>query len=56
MIPLLKMAFRNLGRNRRRSLLSALAVSMGVGLLLLMASVLSGEMRDTLQNSMKLYS
>lgn len=56
MIPLLKMAFRNLGRNRRRSLLSALAVSMGVGLLLLMASVISGEMRDTLQNSMKLHS
>lgn len=56
MIPLLKMAFRDLGRNRRRSFLSALAVSMGVGLLLLMASIISGEMRDALQNTMKLHS
>ncbi len=34
MISMLKMAIRNLGRNRRRTLLSALAVAMGLALLL----------------------
>ncbi|HEY5901432.1 MAG TPA: ABC transporter permease [Anaerolineales bacterium] len=56
MIQLFKMAFRDLGRNKRRSLLSALAVSMGMSLLLLMASVLAGEMRGALQNTIKLQS
>ena len=56
MIQLFKMAFRNLGRNRRRSLLSALAVSMGLALLILMASVVTGEMRGALENSIRLQS
>ncbi len=54
MIQLLKMAFRNLGRNRRRSLLSALAVAMGLALLVLMASFVTGEMRAALENTIKL--
>jgi ABC-type lipoprotein release transport system permease subunit len=54
MTQLFKMAFRNLGRNRRRTLLSALAVSMGMALLLLMASVVAGEMRGALQNTIQL--
>jgi ABC-type lipoprotein release transport system permease subunit len=56
MIQLLKMAMRNLGRNRRRTLLSALAVSMGLALLLLIAAILNGEMEGALQNSIQLQS
>lgn len=51
-----KMAFRNLARNRRRSLLSALALGMGLSLLLLMASVVEGEMRGAMQSSIALQS
>jgi ABC-type lipoprotein release transport system permease subunit len=51
-----KLAFRNLGRNKTRSLLSALAVSIGMALLLLMVSVLEGEMSGALQNTIRLQS
>lgn len=54
MNQLFKMAFRDLGRNKRRSILSALAVSLGTTLLLLMASVIRGEMGGALQNSIRL--
>jgi ABC-type lipoprotein release transport system permease subunit len=54
MIQLLKMAFRNLGRNRRRSILSSLAVAVGLALLLLMASFVTGEMRGALENTIRL--
>ena len=54
MIQLFKMAIRNLGRNRRRTLLSALAVSMGLALLLLIAAILNGEMGGALNNSIQL--
>ncbi len=50
------MAFRNIGRNKTRSLLSALAVAAGMSLLLLMASVVEGEMRGALQNTIRLQS
>src|SRR5574339_640754 len=53
---LFKLAYRNLGRNRTRSLLSALAVAVGMSLLLLMASVLEGEMCGALQNTIRLQS
>ena len=56
MTQLFKMAFRNLGRNRRRSLLSSLAVAIGLGLLILMASVVTGEMRGALENTIQLQS
>ena len=56
MIQLYKMAFRDLGRNKRRSLLSILAVSIGVALLLLMASTIAGEMRGAMKNTIKLQS
>ena len=56
MIQLFKMAFRNLGRNRRRSLLSSLAVAIGLGLLILMASIVTGEMRGALENTIRLQS
>ncbi|RPJ28363.1 MAG: ABC transporter permease [Chloroflexi bacterium] len=54
MNQLLKMAFRDLGRNKRRSILSALAVSIGTTLLIFMAAVLRGEFRGALQNGIRL--
>jgi len=56
MIQAFKLAFRNLGRNKSRSLLSALAVGVGMALLLLMVSVLEGEMTGALQNTIRLQS
>ncbi len=49
MMQTLKMAFRDLGRNRRRSFFSALAVAIGLGLLMLMSSVIQGEMGSALE-------
>ena len=48
------MAFRDLGRNKRRSILSALAVSIATTLLIFMASVVRGEFRGALQNGIRL--
>ncbi len=56
MIQLLKVAIRDLNRNRRRSLLSALALGMGLGLLMLMAAVLTGEMRNAMDATIRLQS
>ena len=56
MANVFKLAYRNLGRNKTRSLLSALAVGIGMALLLLMASVLEGEMRGALDNTIRLQS
>jgi ABC-type lipoprotein release transport system permease subunit len=56
MTQLIKLAYRNLGRNKTRTFLSSLAVAGGVGLLLLMVSVLEGEMRGALNNSIRLQS
>lgn len=54
MIQLIRMAIRDLGRNRRRTFFSALALGMGLALLILIASVYRGEMRDSLNTSIKL--
>jgi ABC-type lipoprotein release transport system permease subunit len=54
MNQLFKMAFRDLGRNKRRSILSALAVTMGSILLLFMAATIRGEMQGAMQNSIRL--
>jgi ABC-type lipoprotein release transport system permease subunit len=56
MIQLYKMAFRELGRNRRRSFFSALALAIGMALLLLMAAVIAGELRDSMDTSIRLQS
>jgi ABC-type lipoprotein release transport system permease subunit len=56
MIQILKMAFRDLGRNRRRSFFSALAVGGGLALLILMASVVEGEMGSAIESAIKLQS
>lgn len=56
MFQTFKLAYRNVGRNKTRSLLSSLAVGIGMALLLLMASVLEGEMKGALQNTIRLQS
>lgn len=56
MIQYLKLAVRDLTRNIRRTLLSALALGLGLALLLLMAAVIRGEMRDAMENSIRLQS
>jgi ABC-type lipoprotein release transport system permease subunit len=56
MLQAFKLAYRNVGRNKTRSLLSSLAVGVGMALLLLMVSVLEGEMTGALQNTIRLQS
>src|SRR6266496_6108714 len=48
------LAYRDLGRNRRRSILTLLAVALGLALLMLMNGYIAGVMEDTLQNSIRL--
>ncbi|MBI4927635.1 MAG: ABC transporter permease [Anaerolineae bacterium] len=54
MIQLIKMAFRDLGRNRRRTFFSALALGLGLALLLLIAAVIQGELRTSMDLTIKL--
>jgi len=56
MIQLFKMAFRDLGRNKRRSFFSALAVGIGLALLILMASVVNGEVGGAIEQAIRLQS
>ncbi len=56
MHPLLKLALRNLTRNRRRSFFSALALGIGLALMLLMSAFFEGEMRQSLDASIRLNS
>jgi len=56
MIQLFKMAFRNLGRNRRRTFFSSLALGMALALLLLMASVIEDEMGTAIESAIRLQS
>ncbi|MFZ5810125.1 MAG: ABC transporter permease [Chloroflexota bacterium] len=53
---MLKIAYRNLGRNRRRTFFSALALALGLGLLLLMASFIRGEMDSAMELTIRLQS
>jgi ABC-type lipoprotein release transport system permease subunit len=56
MIQLLSMAFRDLGRNRRRSFFSSLALAIGLALLLLMAAFIHGEITSAINSTIKLQS
>ena len=56
MIQLLQMAFRDLGRNRRRSFFSSLAVALGLAMLLLLAATVKGEMSGAMDSTIKLQS
>lgn len=56
MIQLFRMAYRDLGRNRRRSFFSALALGIGLALLLLVASFINGEMGSAIDLGIQLQS
>jgi ABC-type lipoprotein release transport system permease subunit len=56
MMQTLKLAFRNLGRNRRRTFFSALAMGIALTLLLLFASFIQGEMGSAIEMSIRLQS
>ena len=56
MLNLINMAFRNLGRHRRRSALSALALAVALALLLFMAAFFKGEMRSSMEDTLRLSS
>lgn len=56
MIQLIRMAFRDLGRNRRRTFFSMLALAMGLALLILMASFIKGEMNSAMDTTIELQS
>jgi ABC-type lipoprotein release transport system permease subunit len=56
MIHLFRMAYRDLGRNRRRSFFSALALAAGLALLMLMAAFIEGEFDHSIQATILLQS
>ena len=49
-------AYRDLGRNRRRSILSMIAVALGLGILILMNGYIAGVMEGSMQNDIRLRS
>jgi putative ABC transport system permease protein len=49
-----KLAYRNLGRHRRRSALSALALGLGTALLMFIAAFFEGEMRGSMETTLRL--
>ncbi len=46
--------FRDLGRNRRRSILTLMAVALGLALVIFLSSFVAGTMEGSLQNSIRL--
>jgi ABC-type lipoprotein release transport system permease subunit len=56
MMNYFKLAYRNLGRHRRRTILSALALAMGTALLMFIAAFFQGEMRSAMESTLRLSS
>jgi len=56
MINYFKMAYRNLGRHRRRSFLSGLALALGTALLMFIGAFFQGEMRSSMETTLRLSS
>lgn len=56
MINYFKLAYRNLGRHARRSILSGLALAMGTALLMFIAAFFQGEMRSSMETTLRLNS
>jgi ABC-type lipoprotein release transport system permease subunit len=54
MMNYFKLAYRNLGRHRRRSFLSALALGLGTALLMFIAAFFQGEMRSSMETTLRL--
>jgi putative ABC transport system permease protein len=53
MLILLKMAFRNIRRNRRRSLLAIISVALSLGMIIFMQGYVNGLKRSVIYNSTK---
>ena len=51
-----KLAYRNLGRHGRRTVLSGLALAMGTALLMFIAAFFQGEMRSAMESTLRLSS
>ena len=56
MSTFITMAFRNLGRNRRRTLFSALALTLSVALLMFIVAFFNGETRTSMESTLRLDS
>ena len=56
MIQQLKIALRDLGRNRRRSFFSAFALALGLGLLIFFAAMVNGMVDDSSETTIRLSS
>jgi ABC-type lipoprotein release transport system permease subunit len=56
MLQILKMAYRDLNRNRRRTFFSALALAMGLAILLFMSAFINGEMVSSKETTIRLSS
>ena len=54
MRQLLKIAYRDLVRNRRRSLLTLVAIAVGVSLLVFMSGFIQGAITDSIENNIRL--
>ncbi len=54
MRQLLKIAYRDLIRNRRRSLLTLVAIAVGVSLLVFMSGFIQGAIADSVENNIRL--
>ncbi len=52
----IKMAFRNLGRNRRRTLFSALALTLTLALLMFIVAFFNGEVQTSMESTLRLDS
>ncbi len=56
MIQLIKMSLRDLGRNPRRSIFSAMALAIGVMMLMLTFGIINGEINGSTESTIRLYS
>ncbi|MBI9049034.1 MAG: ABC transporter permease [Anaerolineaceae bacterium] len=56
MLQIFKMAFRDLLRNKRRTIFSALALAMGLAILLFMAAFINGELISSRESTIRLSS
>jgi len=56
MMNYFKLAYRNLGRHGRRTILSGLALAMGTALLMFIAAFFQGEMRSAMESTLRLSS
>jgi ABC-type lipoprotein release transport system permease subunit len=54
MLQLWRIAYRDLRRNKRRSILTLIAVALGMGLLVTLSGLVEGEMAGALENSIRL--